>query len=159
MQCFSAKASLSVVGAEIRWNGFAELQNTAQLKYKGNFFHKTKDLQKLLKQHLQVIAVAKKLTLEDENKIADEKLSKAKSDIEEIIGFTNFIKVLSDSVSRFIFSCNYCILLTHFIALQKKLIIGHNMFLDVLYTMRQFFNPNMTTLKEFKHTTHKMFPK
>lgn len=42
--------------------------------------------------------------------------------------------------------------------MQKKLIVGHNMFLDVLYSVRQFFAPDMPTLNDFKRVTHKMFP-
>lgn len=32
------------------------------------------------------------------------------------------------------------------------------MFLDVLYTMRQFIAPEITSLSDFKRITHKMFP-
>lgn len=46
-----------------------------------------------------MIVVTRKLSAEAENKIVDEKLAKAKSEIDEIVGFTNFIKTLSDSVS------------------------------------------------------------
>lgn len=43
--------------------------------------------------------------------------------------------------------------------LQKKLIIGHNMFMDLFYLIRQFFEPLPESLKKFKGQTHRIFPK
>lgn len=42
---------------------------------------------------------------------------------------------------------------------QKKPIVGHNMFMDLFYLLRQFFEPLAGTLKSFKKQAHKIFPK
>lgn len=41
---------------------------------------------------------------------------------------------------------------------QKKPIVGHNMFMDIFYLVRQFFEPLAETLKAFKKQVHKIFP-
>lgn len=46
-----------------------------------------------------------------------------------------------------------------FLHTQKKLIVGHNMFMDIFYLVRQFFEPLADNLKKFKKQAHKIFPK
>lgn len=43
--------------------------------------------------------------------------------------------------------------------LQGKLIVGHNMLLDLCHVIRQFFNPLPETYSEFKALVHGLFPK
>ncbi|XP_031620480.1 poly(A)-specific ribonuclease PARN-like isoform X2 [Contarinia nasturtii] len=44
------------------------------------------------------------------------------------------------------------------ISQSKKPIVGHNMFMDLFYLIRQFFEPLAGTLKSFKKQAHKIFP-
>ncbi|XP_055310617.1 poly(A)-specific ribonuclease PARN-like isoform X2 [Sitodiplosis mosellana] len=44
------------------------------------------------------------------------------------------------------------------ISKSKKPIVGHNMFMDLFYLIRQFFEPLAETLKSFKKQAHKIFP-
>lgn len=52
----------------------------------------------LPKSNVKVIVVEKKKSTEEEKKFFDEKRSKEKDDLEDFIGFTNFLKLVSDSV-------------------------------------------------------------
>lgn len=42
---------------------------------------------------------------------------------------------------------------------QKKIIVGHNMLMDLYYLLRQFFEPLGDSLKIFKKQVHRIFPK
>lgn len=42
---------------------------------------------------------------------------------------------------------------------QEKLVIGHNMLLDVLHTLNHFFQPLPADYGSFKEFAHCMFPR
>nr|XP_002129059.1 poly(A)-specific ribonuclease PARN [Ciona intestinalis] len=63
---------------------------------------------------------------------------KEESNLEEAVGFSKIVKKLSQS---------------------QKLIVGHNMLLDVFYTIQQFVCPLPDVLEEFKSLVGCVFPK
>ncbi|KAJ6643112.1 Poly(A)-specific ribonuclease PARN, partial [Pseudolycoriella hygida] len=85
----------------------------------------------------KVILLKKLQSKEQQREIQLEEINKERIQIEDVIGFSNFIQFLSQT---------------------KKLIVGHNMLLDVIYIMKQFVGPISNKLQEFKTKTHKTFP-
>nr|CAB3264978.1 poly(A)-specific ribonuclease PARN [Phallusia mammillata] len=73
-------------------------------------------------------------------KKARQELTKAReeAELEDAIGFSKVISCLSES---------------------GKLVVGHNMFLDVIYTIQQFVHPLPNDLEEFKSLVSCVFPK
>ncbi|XP_075231184.1 poly(A)-specific ribonuclease PARN-like isoform X2 [Lycorma delicatula] len=75
---------------------------------------------------------------EERLKEQENKREKEEADIEDAVGFTHIIRLLS--------KCN-------------KLIIGHNLLLDLLHIVRQFYMPLPDDYSEFKLMLHNLFPK
>lgn len=66
---------------------------------------------------------------------AKEKIEK---DLATAVGFRKVIDMISDS---------------------KKIIVGHNMLLDMCHVIGQFIQPLPDTLSEFKKLAHRLFPR
>ncbi|KAI8082505.1 ribonuclease H-like domain-containing protein [Gilbertella persicaria] len=81
------------------------------------------------------IAKLSKEQLESHNKEKQEKFNK---DCEVAIGFRRVIDMISES---------------------GKIIVGHNMLLDICHMIGQFVQPLPDTLDEFKSLAHRVFPK
>lgn len=60
-----------------------------------------------------------------------------KKDCEGAVGFRKVIDMLSES---------------------RKLVVGHNMLLDICHLVAQFVQPLPDTVQEFKKLTHSIFP-
>lgn len=117
----------------------------------------------LQKDNAKVISVERKLSIEEQRKLIDKKNEKEEDELRELIGLSALLQKISDSVRAYRLRF-YLIFVMIFqfdvlFSLQKKLIVGHNMFLDVFYFIRQFFEPVPDSLKDFKKRTHKIFPK
>ncbi|KAG4073427.1 hypothetical protein HA402_000651 [Bradysia odoriphaga] len=85
----------------------------------------------------KVILLKKIKSKERLREIQMEEIDKERKQMEDAIGFHNFINFLSQT---------------------KKLIVGHNMLLDVIYVMKQFVGPVSNKFQDFKTKTHKTFP-
>uniref|UniRef100_U5ES41 Poly(A)-specific ribonuclease PARN n=1 Tax=Corethrella appendiculata TaxID=1370023 RepID=U5ES41_9DIPT len=83
------------------------------------------------------ILIEHKRSAEDEQVLEEERIKKEEEQLLLTIGFSLVLQDLSKS---------------------KKLIIGHNMLLDVLYLIKQFFKPLPSNYEEFKKFLHKTFP-
>ncbi|KAK3089306.1 hypothetical protein FSP39_002559 [Pinctada imbricata] len=83
--------------------------------------------------------VVSKVKSEDElKKKEEEKQKNEMQELDDAIGFTKVINMISKS---------------------GKLVIGHNMFLDLLHTLHQFCAPLPDDYEEFKSLTNCIFPK
>jgi hypothetical protein len=63
---------------------------------------------------------------------------KVEKDLATAVGFRKVIDMISDS---------------------KKIIVGHNMLLDMCHVIGQFIQPLPDTLSEFKKLAHRLFPR
>lgn len=79
-----------------------------------------------------------KLTEKQQKERKKEKFEKFENDCRQAVGFRKVIDMISES---------------------KKMIVGHNMLLDICHVIGQFVQPLPDTLAEFKVLTHKLFPK
>lgn len=79
-----------------------------------------------------------KLTEKQHEERKKEKIERFENDCKNAIGFRRVIDMISES---------------------KKMIVGHNMLLDVCHVIGQFVQPLPDTLAEFKKITHSLFPK
>lgn len=115
----------------------------------------------LQKDNAKVISVERKLSSEEQKKLLEQKNEEEDEELHRLIGLSALMQKISDSVSCESTLVTWSQFNCHCFrsSLQKKLIVGHNMFLDVFYLVRQFFEPVPDTLKEFKKRTHKIFPK
>ncbi|XP_043472401.1 poly(A)-specific ribonuclease PARN-like isoform X3 [Leptopilina heterotoma] len=86
----------------------------------------------------QILEVTKVGTKEEEEKKVLEQKEKERLEMKEAIGLSALLKKISSS---------------------GKLIVGHNMLLDLCHVIRQFFNPLPETYSEFKALVHGLFPK
>uniref|UniRef100_A0A182QCC8 Poly(A)-specific ribonuclease RNA-binding domain-containing protein n=1 Tax=Anopheles farauti TaxID=69004 RepID=A0A182QCC8_9DIPT len=91
----------------------------------------------VLENNYKGIKVERKRTLEEEQARDAERRTKENEDLEAKIGFSLVLQELSKS---------------------RKLIVGHNMLLDLLYVLRQFFKPLPADYQEFKKFTKEYFP-
>ncbi|KAG1458204.1 hypothetical protein G6F46_003316 [Rhizopus delemar] len=78
-----------------------------------------------------------KLTEKQQKERKKEKLEKFENDCRQAVGFRKVIDMISES---------------------KKMVVGHNMLLDICHVIGQFVQPLPDTLAEFKVLTHKLFP-
>ncbi|XP_051173834.1 poly(A)-specific ribonuclease PARN-like isoform X2 [Leptopilina boulardi] len=86
----------------------------------------------------QILVVTKVGTKEEEEKKEAERKEKEQLEMKDAIGLSALLKKISNS---------------------GKLIVGHNMLLDLCHIIRQFFNPLPETYSEFKALVHGLFPK
>ena len=69
------------------------------------------------------------MTASDEEKIQEDRDRLEFTELDEAVGFCKVIHKISES---------------------KKIVVGHNMFLDILYTLQQFVAPLPEDYDEFK---------
>lgn len=81
---------------------------------------------------------AQKFTQKQQEERTKEKLEKFEKDLTTAIGFRKVIDMISES---------------------GKIVVGHNMLLDVCHMIGQFVEPLPDTLDEFKSLAHRVFPK
>ncbi|XP_044586480.1 poly(A)-specific ribonuclease PARN-like isoform X1 [Cotesia glomerata] len=86
---------------------------------------------------IQGLMVYKMGTKEEEKKKEEERREKEKEELKEAVGFSVLLRKIADST---------------------KLIVGHNMLLDLCHIVRQFFGPLPDSYKEFKLLVHNLFP-
>ncbi|CAG5088781.1 Similar to PARN: Poly(A)-specific ribonuclease PARN (Bos taurus) [Cotesia congregata] len=85
----------------------------------------------------QGLMVYKMGTKEEEKKKEEERREKKKEELKEAVGLSVLLRKIADS---------------------NKLIVGHNMLLDLCHIVRQFFGPLPDSYKEFKLLVHNLFP-
>ncbi|XP_053689559.1 poly(A)-specific ribonuclease PARN-like [Sabethes cyaneus] len=83
------------------------------------------------------ILIERKRTKEQELKLDEDRAVQENEDLENMIGLSLVLQELSKS---------------------RKLIIGHNMLLDLLFVIRQFFRPLPSDYQEFKNIVRHLFP-
>lgn len=86
----------------------------------------------------QSLFVCKMGTQEEEEKLEAEKREKEKLELKEAVGLSALLQKIANS---------------------GKLIIGHNMLLDLCHVINQFFGHLPDTYGEFKLIVHDLFPK
>uniref|UniRef100_A0A8I3NE20 Poly(A)-specific ribonuclease PARN n=1 Tax=Canis lupus familiaris TaxID=9615 RepID=A0A8I3NE20_CANLF len=92
--------------------------------------------QKLKKKERYI--VISKVDEEERKRREQQKLAKEQEELNDAVGFSRVI---------------------HAIANSGKLVIGHNMLLDVMHTVHQFYCPLPADLNEFKEMTTCVFPR
>uniref|UniRef100_A0A182SUM6 Uncharacterized protein n=1 Tax=Anopheles maculatus TaxID=74869 RepID=A0A182SUM6_9DIPT len=90
-----------------------------------------------LENNQKAIKVERKRTYEEEQAFDDQRRARENEDLETSIGMSLVLQELSKA---------------------RKLIIGHNMLLDLFYVLRQFFKPLPADYQEFKRITKEYFP-
>ncbi|KAG8432935.1 hypothetical protein GDO86_017266 [Hymenochirus boettgeri] len=79
-----------------------------------------------------------KVDEEERKRIEQQKQAKDREELEDAVGFSRIIQAISTS---------------------GKLVVGHNMLLDVMHTIHQFFCQLPDDLNEFKEVTNCVFPR
>ncbi|XP_065086285.1 poly(A)-specific ribonuclease PARN-like [Ochlerotatus camptorhynchus] len=90
-----------------------------------------------LENNHKAILVERKRTKEQELKLEAERAAQENEELELAVGLSLVLQELSRA---------------------KKLIIGHNMLLDLLFVIRQFFRPLPPNFHEFKKIVRELFP-
>ncbi|XP_039448389.1 poly(A)-specific ribonuclease PARN-like isoform X1 [Culex pipiens pallens] len=83
------------------------------------------------------ILVERKRTKEQDRKLEEEKVAQENVDLESAVGLSLVLQELSKT---------------------RKLIVGHNMLLDLMFVIRQFFRPLPYNFQDFKKTVRELFP-
>uniref|UniRef100_A0A1Q3F3P1 Putative polya-specific ribonuclease n=1 Tax=Culex tarsalis TaxID=7177 RepID=A0A1Q3F3P1_CULTA len=83
------------------------------------------------------ILVERKRTKEQDRKLEEDRVAKENVDLESAVGLSLVLQELAKS---------------------RKLIVGHNMLLDLLFVIRQFFRPLPHNFQDFKKTVRELFP-
>lgn len=91
-----------------------------------------------MENNRRALVVRKKLSPEQEKILAVERLRNSELELQDLIGITTVMKLISES---------------------RKLIVGHNMLLDVIYILRQCFGATPDNYNQFKQMTRHIFPK
>lgn len=84
------------------------------------------------------LSIERKKSASEEKELELEKIKKDEEYYFDVVGLSYVMKLLSDT---------------------KKIIVGHNMLLDLLYVLKQFFGPVPDDFNEFKKFAHGIFPK
>ncbi len=79
-----------------------------------------------------------KVDADEQKQLEEDRDSQELEELEQAAGFAKVIQKISES---------------------KKMIVGHNMFLDLLYTIQQFVAPLPEDYEEFKQMIHSVWPK
>ncbi|XP_058054289.1 poly(A)-specific ribonuclease PARN-like [Anopheles bellator] len=90
-----------------------------------------------LENNHKCIKVERKRSPEQEKAFEEKRIAQENEELQNTIGLSLVLQELSKA---------------------RKLVIGHNILLDLLYTIRQFFKPLPTDYKEFKKLTKEIFP-
>ncbi|XP_018572032.1 poly(A)-specific ribonuclease PARN isoform X2 [Anoplophora glabripennis] len=86
----------------------------------------------------RILFVRRLRTREEEEEIEKQKYEEQIGELEDFVGFTKVLRMIVNS---------------------GKLIIGHNLCLDLLHTLDKFLNPLPDDYVEFKELAHSLFPK
>ncbi|XP_046660583.1 LOW QUALITY PROTEIN: poly(A)-specific ribonuclease PARN-like [Homalodisca vitripennis] len=84
-----------------------------------------------------IIVVKRPATVEEKAEEEKKKLEDEESELDEAIGFSNVIRLISHS---------------------RKLVVGHNMLLDLCHVLHRFCEPLPDSYREFKELLHTVFP-
>lgn len=95
-------------------------------------------LEKNTNEKKECYIVVTKVNDDEKKKFEETKHSKQKEVIENAVGFSSVIKMLSQS---------------------GKLVVGHNMMLDLMHMVHQFYCPLPDDVDEFKATIQALFPR
>lgn len=90
-----------------------------------------------LENNYKAIMVERKRTKEQELELEAERVARENEELELAVGLSLVLQELSRA---------------------KKLIVGHNMLLDLLFVIRQFFRPLPPNFHEFKKIVRELFP-
>jgi poly(A)-specific ribonuclease len=101
------------------------------------FYNKVSTISRTLDDKSKALVVTKKRTNEEEVEIEDRKIRDDETFLIESIGVRLILKAISES---------------------KKLIVGHNCLLDIMYLIQQCFQDVPEDYEEFKKLVHKIFP-
>ncbi|CAG9786357.1 unnamed protein product [Diatraea saccharalis] len=93
---------------------------------------------KILENQNRVLKVTRLKEGDDITSKDNEKKEKEWEEVEDAVGFSKVVRMISQS---------------------GKLVIGHNMLLDVLHTLNHFFQPLPEDYPSFKEFAHCMFPR
>lgn len=118
----------------------------------------------------KVIVIERKWSMERKQQEVELQNEEDEGEYRRLVGLSALLMKISKSVSAFdlyhsdkLKKFNFLLYLELYKLLfnipQKKPIVGHNMFMDLFYLIRQFFEPLAGTLKSFKKQSHKIFPK
>lgn len=103
------------------------------------------------------IFVATRPKTKEEKEREEQKRVKAElKDLDDALGFTKVLRALVNSVVTLFFQFYF---VYYFFVLQNKLVVGHNMCLDVLHTIDKFLTPLPNDYEEFKECAHGLFTK
>ncbi|CAF4900755.1 unnamed protein product [Pieris macdunnoughi] len=103
-------------------------------RFKNDVFLETK----VLENKDRILKVTRMSSSDERKNKDDEKKEKEWEDLEEAVGFSKIARLISQS---------------------GKLVIGHNMLLDLLHTLNHFFQPLPVDYPSFKEFAHCMFPR
>ncbi|XP_040151331.1 poly(A)-specific ribonuclease PARN-like isoform X1 [Anopheles arabiensis] len=90
-----------------------------------------------LENNQKAIKVERKRSTEEEQALDEQRRTRENDDLETNVGLSLVLQELAKA---------------------RKLIIGHNMLLDLFYVLRQFFKPLPADYQEFKKLTKEYFP-
>ncbi|CAH3997884.1 poly(A)-specific ribonuclease PARN-like [Pieris brassicae] len=103
-------------------------------RFKNDVFLETK----VFENKDRILKVTRLSSSDERKNKDDERKEKEWEDLEEAIGFSKIARLISQS---------------------GKLVIGHNMLLDLLHTLNHFFQPLPVDYSSFKEFAHCMFPR
>lgn len=128
------------------------IYQTAQTKFADKVILKTKQLE----NKDRILFVTKFKGKEELKKEENKRIEEERELLEEVIGFSKVVKYIVNSVS--VFHIHYITVVYLYIFFcQGKLVIGHNMCLDLLHTIDKFLTPLPKEYTEFKECVSCLF--
>lgn len=115
-----------------------------------------------MRNNQKVVVIERKWSPEKQLVDVEKRNAEDENEYLRLVGLSAILLKISKSVGKHNLADEFFRLKfywKHIITLQKKLIVGHNMFMDLFYLVRQFFEPLADKLKIFKKQTHRIFPK
>ncbi|XP_055624362.1 poly(A)-specific ribonuclease PARN-like isoform X2 [Toxorhynchites rutilus septentrionalis] len=91
----------------------------------------------VLENNQKAILVERKRTKKQEMQLEADRIAQENNELENAVGLSLVLQELSKA---------------------RKLVVGHNMLLDLLFVIRQFFRPLPNNFQEFKKTVRELFP-
>lgn len=89
----------------------------------------------------------------------EDKCAEERAIIEDELGMRRIVQALANSVSDQFLLINFILEFNWYsFHLQKKLLVGHNIFVHLMYIVRQFFQPLPDNYKEYKKIVNGLFP-
>ncbi|KAI4456572.1 poly a -specific ribonuclease/target of egr1 member 1 [Holotrichia oblita] len=101
-------------------------------------FDKKIDIRTKSENRDRLLVITKFKSIDDRKEELQKLMQEEEADLENTIGFTKVVKLIMES---------------------GKLMVGHNMVLDLLHTIDKFLTPLPEDYEEFKECTHCLFPK